>query len=50
MNWEVEETLRQKFIYETKDKLWTEDGDNDAGFSEEYVKWLEQIVIKNGLN
>ena len=25
MNWEIEETLRQKFIDETKNKLWTED-------------------------
>ena len=50
MNWEIEETLRQKFIDGTKNKLWAEDADNDAGFSEEYVNWLEQIVIKNSLN
>jgi hypothetical protein len=46
MNNEIEEMLRQSFIDETKNKLWSENGDNDCGFSEEYVFWLEQKLLK----
>lgn len=46
MNNEIEEELRQSFIDETKNKLWAENDDNDCGFSEEYVFWLEQKLLK----
>jgi hypothetical protein len=46
MNNEIEEMLRQSFIDETKNKLWSENGDNDCGFAEEYVFWLEQKLLK----
>jgi len=46
INFEQEESIRQVFRDETKYKLWAEDGDNDCGFSEEYVFWLEQKLIK----
>lgn len=45
-NWEENEILRQNFIDVTKNKLWSESVDNDANFSEEYVFWLEEIVLK----
>lgn len=45
-NWEENETLRQNFKDQTKLKLWAEKGDNDAGFSEEYVFWLEAIILE----
>jgi hypothetical protein len=47
-NWEQEESIRQIFIDETKEKLWAE-GKGDAGFSEEYVFWLEQKLIEKYL-
>lgn len=46
-NFELEESLRTYFMDKTKHELWTVDGDNDAGFSEEYVFWLEDLVLKN---
>ena len=46
MNNEIEEILRQSFIDETKNKLWSENGDNDCMFAEEYVFWLEQKLLK----
>ena len=45
MNNEIEEELRQSFIDETKNKLWSESS-NDCGFSEEYVFWLEQKFLE----
>lgn len=45
-NWEENETLRQEFVDKTKLKLWSEGDWNDAGFSEEYVFWLEGIVLE----
>jgi hypothetical protein len=48
MNNEIEEELRQSFIDETKNKLWSESS-NDCGFSEEYVFWLEQKFLERTL-
>jgi hypothetical protein len=48
MNNEIEEELRQSFIDETKNKLWSESS-NDSGFSEEYVFWLEQKFLERTL-
>ncbi len=48
-NWEENEELRQKFVDTTKLKLWSENNDDrfsDAGFSEEYVFWLEALVLE----
>jgi len=45
-NWEENETLRQEFKDKTSLKLWAEKGDGDCGFSEEYVFWLEEIVLE----
>jgi len=45
-NWEENEILRQNFIDVTKNKLWAEKDDGDCGFSEDYVFWLEEIVLK----
>jgi hypothetical protein len=45
MNNEIEEELRQSFKDETKKDLWS-DSPNDCGFSEEYVFWLEQKLLK----
>ena len=36
-----QENLRQEFIDETKAKLWAEDINEDVGFSDKYVEWLE---------
>lgn len=48
---ELEKKLRQSFIDETKNKLWAENLDNDCGFSEKYVFWLEQkILITDAFN
>ena len=40
-----EEQLRQEFIDETKAKLWAEDINEDVGFSDKYVEWLEQQLL-----
>ena len=40
-----QENLRQKFIDETKGKLWLEDFTQDVGFSDAYVEWLEQQLL-----
>jgi len=40
-----EEDLRQEFVDETKDKLWAEDINEDVGFSDKYVEWLEQQLL-----
>ncbi len=45
-NWEENENLRQDFIDKTKLKLWSE-GRDDAGFSEEYVFWLEERLLES---
>lgn len=43
-----QENLRQKFVNETKSKLWLEDFTQDAGFSDAYVDWLEkQLLLYN---
>lgn len=39
------ETLRDKFIAETGQKLWAEDFKEDVGFSDKYVAWLESQVL-----
>lgn len=44
-NWEENENLRCDFIEITGLKLWSEQGDQDAGFTEEYVFWLEERII-----
>jgi hypothetical protein len=44
-NFELEESIRQIFIDETKNKLWADNNTSDCGFSEEYVFWLEQQLI-----
>lgn len=49
-NWEENEYLRCDFIETTKLNLWSEDGDNDARFSEEYVFWLEELIIESRKN
>lgn len=36
-----QENLRKEFIDETKAKLWAEDINEDVGFSDKYVEWLE---------
>jgi len=46
-NFELEDTLRAIFIDETKNKLWAEKGDGDANFAEEYVFWLEELILSN---
>jgi len=40
-----DEQLRQEFIDETKAKLWAEDINEDVGFSDKYVEWLEQQLL-----
>jgi hypothetical protein len=42
-----QENLRQEFIDETKAKLWAQDINKDAGFSDKYVEWLEakQLIL-----
>jgi hypothetical protein len=42
-----QENLRQQFIDETKAKLWAEDINEDVGFSDKYVEWLEakQLIL-----
>ena len=42
-----QENLRQEFIDETKAKLWAEDINEDVGFSDKYVEWLEakQLIL-----
>ena len=40
-----QENLRQKFIDETKAELWAEDINEDVGFSDKYVEWLEQQLL-----
>lgn len=37
------EELREEFKSKTHLKLWAES--DDAGFSDEYVRWLEQKVL-----
>lgn len=46
-NWEENENIREIFTTETKDKLWSENSDNDCGFSEKYVFWLEEKLLKS---
>jgi hypothetical protein len=43
---ECQENLRQEFIDETKAKLWAEDINEDVGFSDKYVEWLEAKKLK----
>lgn len=40
-----QENLREKFIKETKSKLWAEDINEDVGFSDKYVEWLEKQLL-----
>ena len=42
-----QENLREQFIEETKSKLWAEDINEDVGFSDKYVEWLEtkQLIL-----
>lgn len=47
VNWEENENLRQIFKDETKNKLWAENEDDDCGFSEEYVFWLEERLLES---
>lgn len=46
-NWEENDNIREIFTTETKDKLWSYKGDNDANFSEDYVFWLEEKLIES---
>lgn len=45
INMEQEETLRSIFTNKTNEKLWLKNLEVDPGFSEEYVYWLEEIVL-----
>ena len=45
-----QENLREKFIKETKSKLWAEDINEDVGFSDKYVEWLEKQLILFGVS
>ena len=41
----IKESLRQKFIDNTGNNLWCEDFANSASFSDEYVHYLEELII-----
>lgn len=45
-NWEENENLRQEFVDKTNLKLWSEELNQEAGFSDEYVFWLEALVLE----
>lgn len=45
-NWEENEYLRQEFIDKTKKKLYENPSEDNYYFSDEYVFWLEAIVLE----
>ena len=42
--------LKELYKEETLKKLYVIMEDNDLFYDEEYVKWLEYLVLKGGLN
>ena len=44
-----QENLRQIFKNETADKLWAENINEDVGFSDKYVEWLEKQLLLYGV-